>query len=152
MKAKGNLAAFAAIAAMLMVSTFLSERRSMKTWAPNAVIAEPKPIETGKTLALNSSPATVVPKSDLGIAAPATEQQAGSLAERPATAQPSIAIIDPDATATLPTQPRPELSKASRLSNYRRAAGTVRRAEETRRALARSSREPIQFRLAEGRT
>jgi hypothetical protein len=149
MKAKGNFAAFAAIAAMLMVSTFLSERRSMKTWAPNAVIAEAKPIGIGKTLALNSSPATVVPKSDLGIAAPAPEQRASSLAEPPATAQ---AIIYPDVTATLPTRPQHELSKASRLSNHRRAAGPVRRAEDTRQALDRSLRQPIQFRLAEGRT
>ena len=152
MKAKGNLAAFATIAAMLMVSTFLSERRSMKTWAPNAVIAERKPIETGKTLALNSAPATLVPKSDLGVAAPAPEQRQSGGGELPAAAQPSTAIIDPDATATLPSQSPPELSTASRRSNKRRAAEAVRRADETRRALARSWREPIQFRLAEGRT
>jgi hypothetical protein len=69
MKATGNLAVFVAIAAILMVSTSFSERLSMKTWAPNAVMSEPKPIETGRTLAAKPNSATMVPKSDVEKAA-----------------------------------------------------------------------------------
>jgi hypothetical protein len=159
MKAKGNLAIFAAIAAILIVSTSFSERRSIKTWAPNVVIAERKPIETGQTIAQSSNPAAVAPRSDGAVAAPDSEQPARGDAELPAAAVPSLAIIDPDATATLPVLRGARLLPTPRVSKKWRSAGAGSRATararaimQARRALARSSREPIQFRLAEGRS
>jgi cell division protein FtsN len=132
MKATGNLAVFVAIAAILMVSTSFSERLSMKTWAPNAVMPEPKPIETGRTLAAKPNSATMVPKSDVEKAALAPdalapEQRASGGAEPPAAVRSSTAMTDPDATATLPTQPAPELSATRRPSKRSRAARAVRR-------------------------
>jgi hypothetical protein len=123
MKARGKLAVFAAITALLMVSTSFSERRNVKTWAPNAVIAEPKPTDTRMTLAARPDPATIALNSNVEKAAAAPEQQASDRAESAGVARASMAIIDPEATAALPTQPGPELSAAPRLNNKWQAQG-----------------------------
>jgi hypothetical protein len=57
MRARGKLAVFAGIAALLMASTSFSERRNIMTWAPNAVIIEAKPTKTRITLAARPDPA-----------------------------------------------------------------------------------------------
>jgi len=43
MKLFGYLAVAAAVASLLIVSSGFTERRSVPTWAPNAVVAKPTP-------------------------------------------------------------------------------------------------------------
>ena len=72
MKALCYIAALSVIAAILVVSTSFTERRNVKTWAPNALIAKPKPFETAAIVSPKPDAATGAVKSD--AANPAFEQ------------------------------------------------------------------------------
>jgi hypothetical protein len=167
MRAIVYLAVFAVIATVLAVSASFTDRRSVKTWAPNAVFAKPRPVETAAILPPKPDVPTVPPTSEAAKPAPAPEQPASG-AEAPAAARPSTTVIDAHATGTLPKQaesaqqataPKISPAPAHALRERGRAARPARQARaraplnttQTRRVAAPSSPEPIQFRLAEGR-
>jgi hypothetical protein len=150
----------------LPVSTSFTERRNVKTWAPNALVAKPKPFEIAAIVSPKADAANGAVKSDAENSAPAPEQ-AASGAEGPAVTRSSTTVTDPQSTGTLPKQVEPSTQpvppKVSPAPSHavrerRQAARPVRQAPalarlpaEIRPAAAPSSREPIQFRLAEGR-
>ena len=158
MKLFGYLAVAAAVASLLIVSSGFTERRSVPTWAPNAVVAKPVPAVAA---------IAAVPAADLK-AAPAADPKAAPV-ETPAAAPAAIAALpasrsstpDPDATGTLPKEldgapqalPEAQPAHAPREPRQarppRQAAPRLSAAAPARQAPA--SREPIQFRLAEGR-
>jgi hypothetical protein len=168
MRAIVYLAVFAVIATVLAVSASFTDRRSVKTWAPNAVFAKPRPVETAAILPPKPDVPTVPPTSEAAKPAPAPEQPASG-AEAPAAARPSTTVIDAHATGTLPKQaesaeqatapkisPAPvhalrERGRAARPARQARGARAPVNTTQARRAAPPSSREPIQFRLAEGR-
>ena len=165
MKALCYIAAFAVIAAILAVSTSFTDRRSVKTWAPNAIVAKPKPFETAAIVSPKPDVATGALKLDAEKPAPAPEQ-AASGAAAPAATRSSTTVTDPEATGTLPKLVEPTAQSAApkispapshALRERRQAARPARQAParqviaQIRPAPAPSSREPIQFRLAEGR-
>jgi hypothetical protein len=153
MKLFGYLAVAAAVASLLIVSSGFTERRSVPTWAPNAVVAKPTPAVAAVAAV------AAVPAADLK-AAPV---------ETPAAAPAPIAALpasrsstpDPDATGTLPkeldgapkalpeAQPAHTPREPRQARPPRQAAPRLSDAAPARQAPA--SREPIQFRLAEGR-
>jgi len=166
MKALCYIAALTVIAAILVVSTSFTERRNVKTWAPNAVIAKPKPFETAAIVSPKRDAATGAVKSDAANPALAPEQSASG-AEAPAATRSSTTVTDPESTGTLPkavaptahyvapnVSPAPSRAlrdrpQATRPARQAPAHGPV--IAQTRPASALPSREPIQFRLAEGR-
>ena len=165
MKALCYIAALSVIAAILVVSTSFTERRNVKTWAPNAVIAKPKPFETAAIASPKPEGAIGAVESDVENSAPAPEQ-AASGAEAPAATRSSTTVTDPQSTGTLPKQVEPSTQSmpptvspapSHVVRERRQAARSVRQSParqviaEIRPAPAPSSREPIQFRLAEGR-
>ena len=165
MKALCYIAAIAVIAAILVVSTSFTDHRSVKTWAPNAIVAKPKPFETAALVSPKPVAATGALKLDAENPAPAPEQ-AASGAEAPAATRSSTTVADPQSTGTLPKQAEPTTQSVApkivrapshALRERRQAARPARQAParqliaKIRPAPAQSSREPIQFRLAEGR-
>ena len=94
MKALCYIAALSVIAAILVVSTSFTERRNVKTWAPNAVIAKPKPFETAAIVSPKPDAATGAVKSDAANPALAPEQSASG-AEAPAATRSSTTVTDP---------------------------------------------------------
>jgi hypothetical protein len=103
MRAIVYLAVFAVIATVLAVSASFTDRRSVKTWVPNAVFAKPRPVETAAILPPKPDVPTVPPTSETAKPAPAPEQPASGT-EAPAPARPSTSVIDAHATGTLPKQ------------------------------------------------
>ena len=99
MKLFGYLAVAAAVASLLIVSSGFTERRSVPTWAPNAVVAKPAPAVAARGVRLPSS------------RPPAADPKAAPV-ETPAAAPAAIAALpasrsstpDPDATGTLPKE------------------------------------------------
>ncbi|MET0532107.1 MAG: hypothetical protein ABW003_27900 [Microvirga sp.] len=153
MKALCYIAAFAVIAAILAASALFTDRRSVKTWAPNAIVAKPKPFDTAAIVLPKPDMATGAPNLDAENSAPAPKQ-AASGAAAPAATRSFTTVTDPEATGTL-TKISPAPSHA--LRERRQGARPTRQASARqgialiRPAPAPSSREPIQFRLAEGR-
>ncbi len=103
MKALCYIAALSVIAAILVVSTSFTERRNVKTWAPNALVAKPKPFEIAAIVSPKADAANGAVKSDAENSAPAPEQ-AASGAEAPAATRSSTTVTDPQSTGTLPKQ------------------------------------------------
>ncbi len=147
MKLFGYLAVAAAVASLLIVSSGFTERRSVPTWAPNAVVAKPTPA------------VAAVPAADLKAAPVETPAAAPAAIATLSASRPSTP--DPDATGTLPKEidstPKvvPEAAPAH-LPREPRQARTPRQApsrtaDAAPARQAAPSREPIQFRLAEGR-
>jgi hypothetical protein len=150
MKLFGYLAVAAAVASLLIVSSGFTERRSVPTWAPNAVVAKPTPavaaVATVPAVDLKAAPAETPAAAPAAIAA--------LPASRPSTP-------DPDATGTLPKEidsaPKvvPEAAPAHLPREPRQARtprpAPSRTADAAPARQAAPSREPIQFRLAEGR-
>jgi hypothetical protein len=152
MKLFGYLAVAAAVASLLIVSSGFTERRSVPTWAPNAVVAKPTPAVAAVAAV------AAVPAADLK-AAPVETPAAppAALAALPASRS---STPDPDATGTLPkeldapkalpeAQPAHAPREPRQARTPRQAAPRLSEAAPARQAPA--SREPIQFRLAEGR-
>ncbi|MFL5220105.1 MAG: hypothetical protein ACJ8DO_15765 [Microvirga sp.] len=166
MKLFGYLAVAAAVASLLIVSSGFTERRSVPTWAPNAVVAKPTPA-VATVAAVPAADLKAAPVAD-PKAVPAAEPKAAPV-ETPAAAPAAIAALpasrsstpDPDATGTLPKEldaapqalPEAQPAHAPREPRQarppRQAAPRLSDAAPARQAPA--SREPIQFRLAEGR-
>ena len=105
MKALCYIAALSVIAAILVVSTSFTERRNVKTWAPNAVIAKPKPFETAAIVSPKPDAATGAVKSDAANPALAPEQSASG-AEAPAATRSSTTVTDPELPARFRRQSR----------------------------------------------
>ncbi|HKG82276.1 MAG TPA: hypothetical protein VKB16_03845 [Beijerinckiaceae bacterium] len=161
MKLFGYLAVAAAVASLLIVSSGFTERRSVPTWAPNAVVAKPTPAVAA------IAAVAAVPAAELK-AAPAADPKAAPV-ETPAAPPAAIAALpasrystpDPDATGTLPKEldgPPKVLPEAAPTHAPRepRQARTPRQtaprlSDAAPARQAPPSREPIQFRLAEGR-
>ena len=156
------------ITAILAVSSSFSDRRSVKTWAPNA------PSKTVETAAL------VKPNMEIKRAAldPAPADQGPSSKQlstpEPPPTRATTTTIDSDTTGTLPDQSAipvqtvapqisPAPSQALDPSRKSRAAYRARAwprtyanrtrsyVNRTRTAAAQYAQTPIQFRLAEGR-
>ena len=154
MNAIGYFTAFAAIGGILALSTSYAERRNLKTWAPNAVVNTPKLVTT------TAVPSPKLAAAAVGAAAVQEPVLMASSPDRTAIAQPPP-MRDPDVTSALPKQAEaaaPQVPRA--LSNPIRKR--MREARPSSRLPARPristrpmpvqpSREPIQFRLAEGR-
>jgi len=151
----GYFTAFAAIGGILALSTSYAERRNLKTWAPNAVVTAPKPVAT------MPSPKPAAPSPD--SAKPVQEPVLMASSPEPtAIAQPPP-MRDPDETSALPKQAEaaaPEVPRAvshpirRRVREARpspRLPAPPRISTRIRPMPVRPSREPIQFRLAEGR-
>jgi hypothetical protein len=152
MKLFGYLAVAAAVASLLIVSSGFTERRSVPTWAPNAVVAKPTPAVAAVAAV------AAVPAADLK-AAPVETPAAppAALAALPASRS---STPDPAATGTLPkeldapkalpeAQPAHAPREPRQARTPRQAAPRLSEAAPARQAPA--SREPIQSRLAEGR-
>ena len=164
MRAFGYFAALSMIGAILVASTSFTDRRSVKTWAPNTVVLKPKPLETAALVSPKHDAAAGTLKAE-GASLAAPEQV--SSAEAPATTRSSTTVTDPESTGTLPKEvesaarnvaPKASPALPHALRNGRQATRPARQAlarrpviAQTRAAPAPSSREPIQFRLAEGR-
>ena len=73
MRAFSYIAALSLVGAILVASTSFTDRRSVKTWAPNTVVLKPKPLETA---------ALVSPKHD--AAAGTLKAEGASLGSRTA--------------------------------------------------------------------
>ena len=165
MRAFGYIAALSMIGAILVASTSFTDRRSVKTWAPSTVVLKPKPLEPAAVVSPQHDAAIGALKPEAASLTPAPEQVAS--VEAPATTRSSTTVTDPESTGTLPKQVEPAAQyvapKASPaaprvLRNWRQVTRPARQASargrgmaQTRAAPAASSREPIQFRLAEGR-
>jgi hypothetical protein len=163
MTAFGYIAALSMIGAILVASTSFTDRRSVKTWAPSTVVLKPKPLEPAALVSPKHDAATGAMKPEAASLAPAPEQVAS--VEAPATTRSSTTVTDPETTGTLPKEPAAQYvaPKASptaprALRDWRQVTRPARQASargrgmaQTRAAPAPSSREPIQFRLAEGR-
>ena len=160
MTAFGYIAALSMIGAILVASTSFTDRRSVKTWAPNTVVLKPKPLETAALVSPKHDAAAGTLKAE-GASLAAPEQ----LSSAEAPTRSSTTVTDPESTGTLPKEvetqnvaPKasPALPHALRDRRYatrpaRQASARARVIAQTRAAPALSSREPIQFRLAEGR-
>ncbi len=163
MRAFGYFAALSMIGAILVASTSFTDRRSVKTWAPSTVVLKPKPLDPAALVSPKHDAATGALKPEAASLAPAPEQV--SSVEVPATTRSSTTVADPETTGTLPKEvetqkvaPKasPAFPHALRDRRYatrpaRQASARARVIAQTRAAPALSSREPIQFRLAEGR-
>ena len=134
------------------------DRRSVKTWAPNTVVLKPKPLETAALVSPKHDAAAGTLKAE-GASLAAPEQL--SSAEAPTATRSSTTVTDPESTGTLPKEvetqnaraesfasPSPRASRSATASTP--GVGARARIAQTRAAPALSSREPIQFRLAEG--
>ena len=162
MRAFGYFAALSMIGAILVASTSFTDRRSVKTWAPSTVVLKPKPLDPAALVSPKHDAATGALKPE-GASLAAPEQL--SSAEAPAATRSSTTVTDPESTGTLPKEvetqkvaPKasPAFPHALRDRRYatrpaRQASARARVIAQTRAAPALSSREPIQFRLAEGR-
>jgi hypothetical protein len=165
MTAFGYIAALSMIGAILVASTSFTDRRSVKTWAPSTVVLKLKPLEPAALVSPKHDAATGALKPETASLAPAPEQVAS--VEAPAATRSSTTVTDPESTGTLPKQVEPAAQyvapKASPTAprvrrDWRQVTRPARQASargpgmaQTRAAPAPSSREPIQFRLAEGR-
>jgi hypothetical protein len=160
MRAIGYVTICATIGGILALSTPFTERRSIKTWAPNVVVAAPKPAAT--VINAPQSPTAAVAMVDALKPSHVPETVVGR-GEHTAAAQPATIGADPQETGALPKQaeaatreaPRPNAHAARKRPRESRPSQRLSRPQ---RAVAqipamplRSSREPIQFRLAEGR-
>ena len=160
MRAFSYIAALSLVGAILVASTSFTDRRSVKTWAPNTVVLKPKPLETAALVSPKHDAAAGTLKAE-GASLAAPEQ----LSSAEAPTRSSTTVTDPESTGTLPKEietqnvaPKasPALPHALRDRRYatrpaRQASARARVIAQTRAAPALSSREPIQFRLAEGR-
>jgi hypothetical protein len=156
----GYFTVSAAIAGILALSTPFTEHRSIKTWAPNVVVAAPKPVAT--VINAPQSPAAAVAMVDAVKPSHAPESVAGE-GEHTAPAQPATIGTDPQETGALPKQAEAATREAPRANSHAarkrpRESRASQRVSRPQRVVAqipaiplRSSREPIQFRLAEGR-
>ena len=151
--------------AILVASTPFTDRRSVKTWAPSSVVLKPKPLEPAALVSPKHDAATGALKPEAASLAPAPEQVAS--VEAPATKRSSTTVADPETTGTLPkavetaaqyVAPKASPTVPRALRDWRQVTRPARQASargrgmaQTRAAPAPSSREPIQFRLAEGR-
>ena len=162
MRAFSYIAALSLVGAILVASTSFTDRRSVKTWAPNTVVLKPKPLETAALVSPKHDAAAGTLNAE-GASLAASEQL--SSAKAPTATRSSTTVTDPESTGTLPKEvetqnvaPKasPALPHALRDRRYatrpaRQASARARVIAQTRAAPALSSREPIQFRLAEGR-
>ena len=160
MRAIGYLTICATVGGILALSTPFTERRSIKTWAPNVVVAAPKPVAT--VINAPQSPAAAVAMVDAVKPSHAPESVAGE-GEHTAPAQPATIGTDPQETGALPKQAEAATREAPRANSHAarkrpRESRASQRVSRPQRVVAqipaiplRSSREPIQFRLAEGR-
>ena len=161
MRAIGYVTICATIGGILALSTPFTERRSIKTWAPNVVVAAPKPAAT--VINAPQSPTAAVAMVDAVKPSHAPETVVGR-GEHTAAAQPATIGADPQETGALPEASRSgdaggSASECSHAARKRpRESRPSQRLSRPQRAVAqipamplRSSREPIQFRLAEGR-
>ena len=160
MRAIGYLTVCATIAGILALSTPFTERRSIKTGAPNVVVAAPKPV----AIVINApqSPAAAVAMVDAVKPSHAPESVVGG-GEHTAPAQPATIRTDPQETGALPKQAEAATREAPRANSHAarkrpRESRPSQRVSRPQRVVTqipaiplRSSREPIQFRLAEGR-
>jgi hypothetical protein len=160
MRAIGYLTVCATVAGILALSTPFTERRSIKTWAPNVVVAAPKPV----AIVINApqSPAAAVAMVDAVKPSHAPESVVGG-GEHTAPAQPATIRTDPQETGALPKQAEAATREAPRANSHAarkrpRESRPSQRVSRPQRVVTqipaiplRSSREPIQFRLAEGR-
>ena len=160
MRAIGYLTICATVGGILALSTPFTERRSIKTWAPNVVVAAPKPIAT--VIAAPQSPAAAVAMVDALKPSHVPETVVGGI-EHTAAAQSATIGTDPQETGALPKQADAATREAPRATSHTarkrpRESRSSQRLSRPQRLVAqipaiplRSSREPIQFRLAEGR-
>jgi hypothetical protein len=169
----------AGIMAILAVSSSFSDRRSVKTWAPNA-LGTSKTVETAAVVKPNMEIKRAAPDPAPADQGPSPKQL--STPEPPATRATTTTIdtdttgtlLDTDTTGTLPDrsaipmqmvapQVSPAPSHALDSSRRSRAAYPARArprsyanrtrsyVNRTRTAAAQYAQTPIQFRLAEGR-
>ena len=160
MRAIGYLTICATVGGILALSTPFTVRRSIKTWAPNVVVGAPKPI----AIVINApqSPAAAVAMVDALKPSHVPETVVGG-GEPTAAAQPATIGTDPQETGALPKQadaatreiPRGTSHAARKRPRESRPSQRLSRPQRVVTQIAaiplRSSREPIQFRLAEGR-
>ena len=101
MRAIGYLTICATVGGILALSTPFTERRSIKTWAPNVVVGAPKPI----AIVINApqSPAAAVAMVDALKPSHVPETVVGG-GEPTAAAQPATIGTDPQETGALPKQ------------------------------------------------
>jgi hypothetical protein len=162
MNAIGYFTAFAAIGGILALSTSYAERRNLKTWAPNAVVNTPKLVATTAVPSPKLAAAALGSAAAVGSAAVQEPVLMASSPEPTAIAQPPP-MRDPDETSALPKQAEaaaPQVPRAlshpirKRMREARpssRLPAPPRISTRTRPMPVQPSREPIQFRLAEGR-
>ena len=74
MTAFGYIAALSMIGAILVASTSFTDRRSVKTWAPNTVVLKPKPLEPAALVSPKHDAATGALIREAASLAPAPEQ------------------------------------------------------------------------------
>ena len=159
MRAIGYLAICATIGGILALSTPFTERRSIKTWAPN-VVAAPTPVAPVINAPHSAEAAVAMVDAVKPSHVPETVVGGG---EHTAAAQPATIGTDPQETGALPKQAEAATRETPRANAHAarkrpRESRPSHRLSRPRRAVAqipamplRSSREPIQFRLAEGR-
>ena len=96
MRAFSYIAALSLVGAILVASTSFTDRRSVKTWAPNTVVLKPKPLETAALVSPKHDAAAGTLKAE-GASLAAPEQL--SSAEAPAATRSSTTVTDPDPPA-----------------------------------------------------
>jgi hypothetical protein len=178
MRAIGYLAICATVGGILALSTPFTERRGVKAWAPNIVVAPPRAVATAvdapkppgaaDALAAPRSVDTAVnaPKPPVGAEAIVNASRPShvpeavvSRGEPTAPAAPAAIVTEPQETGALPKQADATAREVSRGARKRpREARPSPKLTRPHRLAAQipaipipSSREPIQFRLAEGR-
>src|SRR5215203_250409 len=101
MRAFSYIAALSLVGAILVASTSFTDRRSVKTWAPNTVVLKPKPLETAALVSPKHDAAAGTLKAEgASLAAP---EQLSSAEAPPATLSPT-AVNDPESAGTLPKE------------------------------------------------
>jgi hypothetical protein len=108
MRAIGYLTICATVGGILALSAPFTERRSIKTWAPNVVVAAPKPV------------ATVVAAPPSAAAAVALKQVPEPVAggEHTAGARPATIGTDPQETGALPKQAEAATREGPRANSH----------------------------------
>ena len=101
MRAFSYIAALSLVGAILVASTSFTDRRSVKTWAPNTVVLKPKPLETAALVSPKHDAAAGTLKAE-GASLAAPEQL--SSAEAPTATRSSTTVTDPESTGTLPKE------------------------------------------------
>ena len=99
MRAFSYIAALSLVGAILVASTSFTDRRSVKTWAPNTVVLKPKPLETAALVSPKHDAAAGTLKAE-GASLAAPEQ----LSSAEAPTRSSTTVTDPESTGTLPKQ------------------------------------------------